>query len=77
MLNLSREQWAGAWCAAVLILCGVAAAAGVGVTLSNAAVGLVALLAPPSVMLLVWRGPPPQNVTEMLYDARRSKKDAQ
>jgi len=69
MLNLSREQWAGVWCAAVLVLSAGAVVAGVGITPGNVVLVLLACLAPPAVMLLIWRGPPPQTVAELLYDA--------
>jgi hypothetical protein len=69
MLNLSRGQWAGVWCGAVLVLSAGAVAAGVGITFGNIVLVLLACLAPPAVMLLVWRGPPPQTVAELLHDA--------
>jgi hypothetical protein len=70
MLNPSRGQWAGIWCAAVLVLSAGAVAAGVGITFGNVVLMLLACLAPPAIMLLVWRGPPPQTVAELLYDAK-------
>jgi hypothetical protein len=69
MLKLSRAQWAGVWCAAVLVLSAGAVGAGAGITLGNGVMVLVALLTPPSVMFLIWR-PPPKTVAEVLYDAR-------
>ena len=78
MLKISREQWAAGWCAEVLVLgAAVAVTAGVGITLSHVILLLLASLAPPAVMLLVWRGPPPQTVAEMLYDANAPAKSNQ
>ena len=73
MANLSREQWAGAWCVAVLVLSIGALAAGAGITVTNGVVMLVALLTPPSIMFLIWH-PPPQTVAEVLYDASADAK---
>lgn len=70
MLNLSRTQWAGIWPACLFVLTACAAIGGVRLTVADGALLLVACLAPPAIMLLVWRGPPPPTVAEVLYLAR-------
>jgi hypothetical protein len=67
MVNLSRKQWAGAWCAAVIVASAGAVAFGAGITVGNGVLFLLACLVPPAVMLLVWR-PPPATVAQLLYD---------
>ena len=67
MVNLSRKQWAGAWCAAVIVASAGAVAFGAGITVGNGVIFLLACLVPPAVMLLVWR-PPPATVAQLLYD---------
>jgi len=75
MSKLTREQWAGAWCAAIVVLSACAVALGAGITVGNGVLALGVLAAPPTVMLLVWSGPPPQTVTEMLYYGEPGKSD--
>jgi hypothetical protein len=66
--NISRAQVIGAWCAAVAVLASGSMLSG-SRTLGGAALWLVACLAPPAIALLVWRGPPPATVAELLHDA--------
>ena len=73
MVNLSRTQWAIAWCAAVSTATAAALAFGVRVTVGNGVLFLLACLAPPAVMLLVWR-PPPSTVAQLLYDANARRR---
>jgi hypothetical protein len=65
--SLSRARVAFLWCAAVLTLGACAVVVGAAITLGNGALLLVACLAPPAVMLLVWNGPPPLTVAEVLH----------
>ena len=67
MMNLSRKQWAIAWCAAVSAASAAALAFGLRVTIGNGVLFLLSCLLPPTVMLLVWR-PPPSTVAQLLYD---------
>jgi hypothetical protein len=66
MVNISRKQWAIAWCAVVIGAGAGAVALGAGITVSNGVRFLFACLVPPAVMLLVWR--PPSTVAQLLYD---------
>ena len=72
--EISRAQLVGIWCAAVLVIGACSVLAGVGITLSNGALLLVAGLVPPAVMLLVWRGAPPLTVAEVLYSVNEPSK---
>jgi hypothetical protein len=65
--SLTRSTVIGLWLAALVVLAAVGVFSGVALTLDNGALWLVACLAPPSVMLMVWRGAPPPTVAEILY----------
>jgi len=67
MVNISRKQWAMAWCAVVIGAGGGAVALGAGITVGNGVLFLLACLAPPAVMLMVSR-PPRPTVAQVLYD---------
>ena len=69
--SITRGTVIGLWIAALVVLAAVGVFAGVALTLDNGALWLVACLAPPSVMLMVWRGAPPPTVAEILYDVDR------
>ena len=56
-----------AWCAVVIGAGAGAVALGAGITAGNGVLFLLACLAPPAVMLMVWR-PPPPTVAQVLYD---------
>jgi hypothetical protein len=76
MLNgISRMRAVGVWIALVVVLMAVSLVAGVALTVSNGTLWLVAGLAPPAVMLLVWRGAPPATVAELLHAVNRSSED--
>ena len=65
--SITRGTVVGLWLAALVVLAAVGIFAGVAITLDNGALWLLACLAPPSVMLMVWRGAPPQTVAEVLH----------
>ena len=69
--SITRGTVVSLWLAALVVLAAVGIFAGVAMTLDNGALWLVACLAPPSVMLMVWRGAPPPTVAEILYAADR------
>ena len=69
--SITRGTVIGLWIAALVVLAAVGVFAGVALTLDNGALWLLACLAPPSVMLMVWRGAPPPTVAEILYDVDR------
>jgi hypothetical protein len=65
--DISRARLVGAWCAAVILIGACGVVAGAAITMSNAGFLVFACLAPPAVMLLVWRGATPLTVAELLY----------
>ena len=69
--SITRGTVVGLWLAALVVLAAVGILAGVAITLDNGALWLLACLAPPSVMLMVWRGAPPPTVAEILHAAHR------
>ena len=76
MLNgFSRTRLIGAWLAAVMVIGAFGVVAGAAISISNIELLLVAGLLPPTVMLLVWRGAPPETVAELLHSVNRPSKD--
>jgi len=73
--DVSRAQWARAWLAAIVVMFVSSVVLGAATTVSSSALWLFACLAPPAVMLLVWRGAPPATVAEVLYAVDNSPKD--
>lgn len=72
--NVSRLQIIAAWFALVIVLFAVSVLWGAKTSVGSAELWLLACLAPPAVMLLVWRAPT-QTVAEVLYDANHPGKD--
>jgi hypothetical protein len=73
--SLSRAQLAGGWFAAVIVMfAGSVVAWGAPMRVSTGLLWVFACLAPPAVMLLVWR-PPTITVAEVLYAATQPTKD--
>lgn len=66
-----RNLIIGIWFALLVAVAAVAALAGAPVTAGTSALWLVACVAPPSVMLAVWRGAPPLTVAEVLHAVDR------
>ena len=74
MLNgISRTRLIGFWFAAGAIMIASAVAMGVNIPINTAALLLTVCLAPPAVVLLVWRGAPPPTVGELLYSVNKQK----
>ena len=73
--NISRAQLAGAWLAAIVVIFVCSVVLGAATTVSSYGLWLFACLAPPAVMLLVWRGAPPATVAEVLYAVDNPTKD--
>jgi hypothetical protein len=74
--DISRTRLAVVWCAAVIVIGAAGVVAGMPITVGYAVLLLVVCVAPPAVMLLVWRGAPPQTVAEVLYSVDTPPKDA-
>ena len=60
-----------AWFALLVAVAVVGALAGASITLENSALWFLAGIVPPAVMLMVWRGAPPQTVAEILHTVDR------
>jgi hypothetical protein len=74
--HISRMQVAVAWCVAVMVVGAIAAVAGgTAITLANGGLLMMVGLIPPAIMLLVWRGPPPLTIAEVLHDAGEPSKE--
>jgi hypothetical protein len=74
--SISRTQWVGGWCAAVILVAAASVVGGATMTLNAVELWIVACLAPPAVMLLVWRGAPPATVAELLHSVNRPSKES-
>jgi hypothetical protein len=74
--HMSRTRLALVWCVGVAVVGAIAVAnEGAAVTLANGGLLLMIGLIPPAIMLLVWRGPPPLTIAEVLHDAGKSSKE--
>ena len=71
--EISCNRLVGFWFAAVTVIIASVVAMGVNVAVSTTVFLLTLSLAPPAVLLLVWRGAPPPTVGEILYEANTSK----
>jgi hypothetical protein len=65
----------GAWVAAIVVIGAGSVVLGAGITLGNGALWLVLCLVPPTIMLLVWRGPPPATIAELLHSVDGPSKE--
>ena len=65
--NLSRSRLAGFWIAGGAAIVASVVGTHVSAAISSAPLLLTLWLAPPALMLLVWRGAPPPTVAELLH----------
>ena len=72
--SVTRTQLIAVWLAIVVVLFALSVAFGAQTSVSAGVLWLLACLAPPAVMLLVWRAPT-QTVAELLYEANHPDKD--
>jgi hypothetical protein len=73
--HMSRTRLALAWCVAVVVFAVIAVVnGGTAITLANGGLLLMVGLIPPAIMLLVWRGPPPLTIAEVLHDVGEPSK---
>lgn len=61
----------GVWFSLLVAVAVIGALAGASITLGNSVLWLLAGIVPPAVMLIVWRGAPPETVAEILHTADR------
>jgi hypothetical protein len=64
---MTRPIAVGIWCVLLLLVAGAAALAGVPITGAAGSLWIAACVVPPAIMLMVWRGAPPQTVAEVLH----------
>jgi hypothetical protein len=69
--SITRPLVIGAWCALLLVVAAVGAVAGVPITAAAGSLWMAACIVPPAVMLMLWRGAPPQTVAEVLHAVDR------
>jgi hypothetical protein len=72
--NVSRVQLVAAWIGVVAVSFALSVVWGAQTTVSSAELWLLSCLAPPAVMLFVWRAPT-QTVAELLFDATHPNKE--
>ena len=72
--SVTRTQLIAVWLAIVVVLFALSVAFGAQTSVSAGVFWLLACLAPPAVMLLVWRAPT-QTVAELLFDATHPDKE--
>jgi hypothetical protein len=68
--NVSRLQVVAAWLAAIVVLFALSVVWGANLSVDRSELWLLACIAPPAVMWLVWRAPT-QTVAELLYEANQ------
>ena len=73
MKDMSRARMVGVWFAVVAVTAAFGVAMGMNISGSTGALLAVMSVVPPVVMLLVWRGAPPDTVAEVLHNADASK----
>jgi hypothetical protein len=74
--HMSRTRLALAWCVLVVVVGALAVVNDrAASTLANVGLLLMVGLIPPAIMLLVWRGPPPLTIAEVLHDAGKPSKE--
>jgi hypothetical protein len=72
--TVSRAQLVFSWFAAIVVLFALSVVWGANISVGASELWLLACLAPPAVMLLVWRAPA-WTVAELLYAVNQSDKD--
>jgi hypothetical protein len=72
--SVSRVQLVAAWFAAIVVLFALSVVLGANISVGASELWLLACLAPPAVMLFVWRAPTP-TVAELLYAANQPGSD--
>jgi hypothetical protein len=65
--SITRPIAVGSWIALLVILAAATEVAGMPITAAASSLWVAACVVPPAIMLLVWRGAPPQTVAEVLH----------
>jgi hypothetical protein len=72
--KISRMQLIAAWIVTIVVLFALSVVRGANLSVGASAPWLLACIAPPAVMLLVWREPT-QTVAELLHAVNQPTKD--
>jgi hypothetical protein len=73
--TISRAKVVGTWIAAVFVIMVATLAAGATLTTSTGVLWLLTAVVPSGVLLLVWQGPPPVTVAELLHAVNTASKE--
>jgi hypothetical protein len=73
--SMSRTKLVGIWCVAVTAISAFAIAAGAELTVGNGGWWLATCLVPPTILQLIWSGPPSLTVAELLHAVNTSPQD--
>jgi hypothetical protein len=65
--SITRPIAIGIWFALFLLIAAVGEVAGMPITAAASLLWVAACVVPPAILLLVWRGAPPQTVAEVLH----------
>jgi hypothetical protein len=65
--SITRPIAIGIWFALLLLIAAVSEVVGMPITAAASSLWVAACVVPPAIMLLVWRGAPPQTVAEVLH----------
>ena len=65
--SITRPIAIGIWFALLLLVAAVGEVIGMPITAAAGSLWVAACVVPPAIMLLVWRGAPPQTVAEVLH----------
>jgi hypothetical protein len=76
LTNLSRTKLIETWVGAILVIMACSVVAGVDLTLGAVPLWFVAAVVPPGVLLILWRGAPPQTAAALIYGVDTASKDA-
>jgi hypothetical protein len=69
--EMNRSTLLGVWFAVLGAVVGGGALGGVSITTGTSALLLAACFVPPAIMMMLWRGAPPQTVAELLHAVDR------
>jgi hypothetical protein len=65
--SITRPIVIGIWFALLLLAAAVAEVVGLPMTAAASSLWVAACVVPPAILLMVWRGAPPQTVAEVLH----------
>ena len=72
--NTSPKQLASIWGAAMIVIAALSIVGGIGLTLGNIELLILASLVPPAVMLALWPAPQPATFAQMLHSVPEARR---